>query len=65
MPLSIRPPKLEDAKAVCDLVIACDIEDFGAPTLTWGNYWICGKGLTFNIMCGLLTMKHPKSWDIP
>jgi mycothiol synthase len=29
--LSIRPPSHEDAKEVCDLVIACDIEDFGAP----------------------------------
>jgi mycothiol synthase len=37
IPLSIRPPKLEDAKAVCDLVIACDIEDFGAPDFDLGE----------------------------
>lgn len=29
--LTIRSPKMEDAKTVCDLVIACDIADFGAP----------------------------------
>jgi mycothiol synthase len=29
--LTIRPPKQEDASAVYQLVIACDIEDFGAP----------------------------------
>ncbi|WP_462413587.1 GNAT family N-acetyltransferase [Neobacillus sp. Marseille-QA0830] len=31
LPLKIRHPKQEDAQAVCDLVIACDMEDFGAP----------------------------------
>lgn len=29
--LTIRPPRQEDAEAVYQLVIACDIEDFGAP----------------------------------
>lgn len=37
MPLSIRPPKPEDAKEVCDLVIACDIEDFGSPDFDLGE----------------------------
>jgi len=27
----LRPPRLEDAQAVCDLVVACDVEDFGEP----------------------------------
>jgi len=29
--LTIRPPRQEDAEIVSNLVIACDIEDFGAP----------------------------------
>ncbi len=29
--ITIRPPKLEDAEAVYNLVIACDIYDFGVP----------------------------------
>ncbi|HZG75211.1 MAG TPA: GNAT family N-acetyltransferase [Paenibacillus sp.] len=31
--LRLRRPTMEDAPAVCDLVIACDIEDFGAPDI--------------------------------
>ncbi|MFD1739049.1 GNAT family N-acetyltransferase [Bacillus salitolerans] len=29
--LTIRHPQKEDAESVCNLVIACDVEDFGAP----------------------------------
>lgn len=35
--LTIRHPKQEDAETVCSLVIACDVEDFGAPDFDLGE----------------------------
>lgn len=35
--LTIRHPKQEDAETVCRLVIACDVEDFGAPDFDLGE----------------------------
>lgn len=36
-PFTVRPPRQDDAEAVCQLVIACDIEDFGAPDFDLGE----------------------------
>ncbi|MCZ8521785.1 MULTISPECIES: GNAT family N-acetyltransferase [Paenibacillus] len=44
-PLTLRHPKQEDAQAVCDLVIACDIEDFGTPDFDLGELLDMWAGL--------------------
>ncbi|AFC29541.1 GNAT family acetyltransferase [Paenibacillus mucilaginosus 3016] len=36
-PIRLRRPKPEDAAVVCDLVIACDVEDFGSPDFDLGE----------------------------